>query len=318
MPEFGLPQVAFIALVTLAVVCFAVGLIWLFGRNQVSERLEKVLDPSPGSLVTAPSREPWVETIAKAVRPLAKVSVPDEGWESSAIRRRFMHAGFRGDSAPVLFFAMKTVLALAFPAALWLAKGITGWDPKPQPYVTLMVVLLATGFYLPNFVLNRMVERRQREIFEVFPDAIDLLTICVEAGLGLDAAIARVGDEIRLQSRVLADEFRLVSLEMRAGAGKERALRNLALRTGVEDIDTLVAMLIQSEKFGTSVGDSLRIHSDMLRTKRQQRAEEAAAKIAVKLVIPLVLFIFPSILIVVAGPAIISIGRTMSAVFGTR
>jgi tight adherence protein C len=171
---------------------------------------------------------------------------------------------------------------------------------------------------VPNWALNRRVRLRQREIFEAFPDALDLLTICVEAGLGLDAALARVAREIRLTSRELSDELELVTLEMRAGAGKDRALRNLALRTGVEDIESLVALLVQSERFGTSIGESLRIQSDTLRVKRQQRAEEAAAKISVKLVFPLVLCILPSIFIVVGGPAVIQIGKTFSQVFGVR
>ena len=313
----SLAQIAFLALVIIAAISLAAGLTLLIRRSQVAERLDTII--APGGTIGKEStarRDAWVESFVKAAKPLARVSVPDEGWESSAIRRRFMHAGFRGESAPILFFAIKTALALLFPLLLWLYKGVTGWDPRPQMFVSLLVLCLAVGFYLPNFVLNRMIQARQREIFESFPDAIDLLTICVEAGLGLDAAIARVGTEMRLKSQVLSDELELVSLELRAGAGKERALRNLALRTGVEDIDTLVAMLIQSEKFGTSVGDSLRIHSDMLRVKRQQRAEETAAKIAVKLVLPLVLFIFPSILIVVAGPAMIQIGKSMSSIFG--
>lgn len=314
---FGLTQIqlGIVALFAIAAVSLTVGVFWLFRRSEVSRRLDRVVG-KPTSPLTDTPKDPWVESIVKLARPLAKLSVPDEGWETSALRRRFMHAGLRAESAPVFFFALKTALAIAFPLIIWSIKGATGWDPKPQPFLTAMVVALALGFYLPNFVLNRLVEARQREIFEAFPDAIDLMTICVEAGLGLDAAIARVGEEMRLKSPVLADELQLVSLELRAGAGKERSLRNLALRTGVEDIDTLVAMLIQSEKFGTSVGESLRIHSDMLRTKRQLRAEEAAAKIAVKLVLPLVLCIFPSILIVVAGPAVMSIGKTMSTVFG--
>src|SRR5690606_11946344 len=143
-------------------------------------------------------------------------------------------------------------------------------------------------------------------------------TICVEAGLGLDAALARVAKEIRLESAELADELELVTLEMRAGAGKDRALRNLALRTGVDDIDSLVALLVQSERFGTSIGESLRVQSETLRVKRQQRAEEAAAKIAVKLIFPLVLCILPSIFIVVGGPAVLQIGKTFGTVFGAN
>ena len=144
-----------------------------------------------------------------------------------------------------------------------------------------------------------------------FPDALDLLTICVEAGLGLDAALSRVADEIHIKSAMLAQELQLVLMELRAGFTKERALRNLALRCGVEDIDLLVAMLIQSDRFGTSMGDSLRIHAENLRTKRQQRAEEAAAKISLKLLFPLILMIFPTLMLILVGPAALQIYRAL-------
>jgi tight adherence protein C len=155
------------------------------------------------------------------------------------------------------------------------------------------------------------IKNRQREIFESFPDALDLMTVCVEAGLALDAALARVGEEMRLKSVTLAEELHLVSLEMRAGSSRERALRNLALRTGVEEIDSLVALLVQSDRFGTSVADSLRVHSDGLRTKRRLRAEEAAAKIAVKLLFPLIFCIFPALMLVLLGPSFITMARVL-------
>jgi tight adherence protein C len=148
-------------------------------------------------------------------------------------------------------------------------------------------------------------------LFESFPDALDLMTVCVEAGLAMDAALARVAGEIGMKSRVLSDELSLVTLELRAGSSKEKALRGLAMRTGVEDVDALVAMLIQAERFGTSIAASLRVQSDQLRTKRRQRAEEAAAKIALKLLFPLIFFIFPSLLVVLMGPAFIQIYRVM-------
>ena len=175
----------------------------------------------------------------------------------------------------------------------------------------LIVVLSAIGYFLPNAFLARRIAYRKREIFESFPDAMDLIIVCVEAGLGLDAALARVGEEMHMRSPILGDELHLINLELRAGSSRERALRNLALRTGVEDIDTLVAMLVQSDRFGTSIADSLRVHADSLRTKRRFRAEEAAAKIALKLLFPLIFFIFPSMLLVLLGPAFIGISRIL-------
>jgi tight adherence protein C len=186
------------------------------------------------------------------------------------------------------------------------APGVSG-----QGYLVALLLFATLGYYMPHVILNRIIFVRQREIFETFPDALDLLIVCIEAGLAMDAAINRVADEIQHQSQVLAEELHLVTLELRAGAAKEHALRNFALRTGVEDVDALVAMLIQAERFGTSIADSLRVHADMLRTKRRQRAEEAAAKIALKLLFPLIFCIFPSLLLVLLGPAFIQIYRVL-------
>jgi tight adherence protein C len=177
----------------------------------------------------------------------------------------------------------------------------------------LLAVLLAAaiGYYLPNVVLSRLVFVRQREVFENFPDALDLMTVCVEAGLGTEAALNRVADDIVHKSAVLSDELRLVNLELRAGAPRERALRNLSIRTGVEEVDGFVSMIIQAERFGTSIAQALRVHADMLRTRRRQKAEEAAAKIALKLLFPLIFFIFPSLMLVLMGPAMIQIYRVL-------
>lgn len=177
--------------------------------------------------------------------------------------------------------------------------------------VFVMLVCAALGYMMPNFFLARRITNRQRDIFESFPDAIDLTTVCVEAGLGLDAALARVGAEMRLKSPILGEELHLVNLELRAGSSRERALRNLALRTGIDEIDSLVAILIQADRFGTSVADSLRVHSDNLRTKRRLRAEEAAAKVPLKLLFPVIFCIFPSLLLVLLGPAFIGIYRVL-------
>jgi tight adherence protein C len=158
---------------------------------------------------------------------------------------------------------------------------------------------------LPGMVLARLAKRRQHRIRLSLPDALDLLVVSVEAGLGLDQAIQRVGDELALAHPELAEELRLINLELRAGKARPEALHNLASRTGVEDLASLVAVLVQTDKFGTSVAQSLRVHSDVLRTKRRQRAEEAAAKTGVKMVFPLVICIFPAIWVVTLGPAAI-------------
>jgi tight adherence protein C len=183
---------------------------------------------------------------------------------------------------------------------------------RPQGTMVLLLFAATLGYYIPNIVLTRIVERRQREIFENIPDALDLLTVCVEAGLSLERALVKVASEIHIKSMTLAQELQLVLMEMRAGFTKEKALRNFALRTGVDDVDTLVAMLVQSERFGTSVGDSLRVHSENLRNKRRLLAEETAAKIGLKLLFPLIFCIFPTLMMVLMGPAAIQITRTLA------
>jgi tight adherence protein C len=309
-----------LALVFSAVGILAYGLIYLSQKGKAAERLDTLMltpTASEGDAEDAlVQREAWVKTVARAAAPLAKLSVPSDDWQTSELRRKFIQAGLRHESAPLIFFGAKTGLAILFPTLYWVLNQVSPNAATGSTLFAYLIFLLALGFYLPNLVLRRRTQARQREILETFPDALDLLTICVEAGSSLDSAIDRVSREIRLKSEVLADELGLVVLEMRAGGGKERSLRNLSLRTGVDDVDTLVATLIQSERFGTSVGQALRVHSDMLRTKRQQRAEETAAKIALKLLFPLILFIFPSILIVVAGPAMLRIVKTLPTMFG--
>jgi tight adherence protein C len=188
---------------------------------------------------------------------------------------------------------------------------ISGFDS-----LFLMVGIGAFGFFLPRFILKRMIKERQHRIKVGLPDALDLTVICVEAGLALDQAMMRVGEDLRHAHPELSSEFHLVNLEMRAGKPRVEALQNLAARTGADDIRQLVATLVQTDRFGTSVAQALRVHSDSLRTERRQRAEEQAAKTSIKMIIPLVLFILPSILIVTLGPAIIQLYRTLASAGG--
>ena len=302
-------HIAFLGLVFLAVFGAVILVMRVFAANPVQNRLDAVV----GRPASVPSDQPsqWLAQIIKLSGPLAKLSLPEEGWEKSPLRARFMNAGFRQPSAPALYFAAKTAGAIVFPL---ITSFLISTSNAQYGTNTLLLWLLGTasiGYYLPNLLLKNMVLKRQREVFESFPDALDLMTVCVEAGLAMDAALARVATEIGLKSAVLSEELQLVTLELRAGSSKEKALRNLALRTGVDDVDALVAMLIQSERFGTSIADSLRVQSDQLRTKRRQRAEEQAAKIALKLLFPLIFFIFPSLLVVLLGPAFIQIYRVL-------
>ena len=252
----------------------------------------------------------WLDHLVKLTTPLVKFSA-EEG-DVTAMRVRFITAGWRTATAPALFFAAKSGLTLGLPImAFFVVNQRYHGDVDGSTMLCWLAVAAAAGYYLPDTILKRKIAARQRDIFESFPDALDLMTVCVEAGLAMDAALARVANEIGLKSEILAEELQLVTLELRAGAAKERALRNLAMRTGVADVDALVTMLIQAERFGTSIADSLRVQSDLLRTKRRQRAEEQAAKIALKLLFPLIFFIFPCLLVVLLGPAFIQIYRVL-------
>ena len=296
-------------LIVFAIVCgLATLAMMFFSPRSLRERLAVFMGTAE---ITQLETGGWVERVAKVAQPFTRLSLPQEGWEKSALRTLFMNAGWRTPAASTLYFAAKTVLALGLPGVAALALALSNHTPAGQALLLLLFTCAAFGYYIPNLVLSRIATRRRRDIFETIPDAIDLLTVCVEAGLSLERALIKVAGEIHIKSLVLAQELQLVLMEMRAGFTKEKALRNFALRSGVEDVDTLVAMLIQSERFGTSMGASLRVYSDNLRTKRRMVAEEKAAKIALKLMFPLIFCIFPIVLMVLIGPAAIKIVRTL-------
>ena len=267
------------------------------------------------SMAAVPSeKSQWIETAIKLTGPLAKLTTPRGDWESSPLRLRFLNAGIRHPDARLVYFAAKAVLPLLLATLAFFTLRATN---QSHGVALMFYVMLAAlvGCYSPNLLLHLLVKSRQREIFETFPDAADLMLVCVEAGLGLDAGLTKVADEIKRKSVALAEELHLTNLEMRAGATREKSLRNLALRAGLEEISTFATMMTQADKFGTSIGESLRVFSDDLRHKRQVRAEERAAKIPTKMLFPLVLFIFPSVIMVILGPAIIQIVRTLIPLF---
>jgi len=296
-------QLLFLLVVFIVVVGMVLAGVALFAPAALRDRL-RAFRAMPDQPELAGDSQ-WIERVARAAQPLTKLSLPEEGWERSPLRTKFINAGWRHHSAPTLYFAAKTVLSLGIPALLAMLMAVAQGGVLRNGFLAILFTGAAAGYYLPNFVLSRTAARRRREIFENIPDALDLLTVCVEAGLSMERGLTKVAAEVHVKSIVLAQELQLVLMEMRAGFSKEKALRNFALRTGVEDVDTLVAMLIQSERFGTSMGDSLRVHSENLRQKRSLLAEEAAAKISLKLMIPLIFCIFPTLLVVLMGPAAI-------------
>ncbi|ESH89091.1 type II secretion system protein [Cupriavidus sp. HPC(L)] len=307
-----------LGLVFVAAFGAALGLMLVCSPNRLRARLERLerlggagTAGSGAASGAAQAGGGWSARLSEWARPVSRLALPREGWENSALRVRFMNAGWRGTAAPTLYFAAKTVLALALPLAALVATVGTPLASDGALLAMLLIAICAVGYYLPNAVLARRIVQRKRAVFEEFPDAIDLLTVCVEAGLGLDAALMRVAGELSLRCPVLANELELMLLEMRSGFSKEKALSNLALRTGVDDVESFAAMLVQADRFGTSLGESLRVLSDMLRTKRRMLAEEQAAKIALKLLFPLIFLIFPSLLVVLLGPAFIQIVRVL-------
>ena len=223
---------------------------------------------------------------------------PQNPSDLSKIRQRLVQSGYRNAEAVTVFFGIRIGLALLF-------FGLVSSPLLGRRGVVQALVGAALGYLLPNMALGRMAQRRQHRIRLSLPDALDLLVVSVEAGLGLDQALQRVGQELALAHPELSDELRLINLELRAGKPRSEALRNLAESTGVDDLTSLTAMLIQTDRFGTSVARSLRVHSETLRSKRKQRAEEAAAKTGVKMVFPLVFCIFPAVWVVTIGPAAI-------------
>ena len=241
--------------------------------------------------------EARLQRVVGALKRLGQ-AVPHSPNEMGKLQQRLVRAGFRSHDAVIIFFGLRIGVAL-------LLFGVLGSPILMRPSLPFALAAAGVGYLLPSMVLGRLEKRRQHRIRMGLPDGLDLLVVSVEAGLGLDQAIQRVGEEIAFAHKELSDELRLVNLELRAGKGRTDALRALADRTGVDDLSSLVAMLVQTDRFGTSVAQSLRVHAETMRTKRRQRAEEAAAKTGVKMVFPLVFCIFPAIWVVTIGPAAI-------------
>lgn len=251
------------------------------------------------------------EGLRKAMEFASPYILPKEGWERSRIRARLVHAGYRAPSAMTVFYSTKLLLGVLFPVVVLVAAS---WFPK---FTTLQVLFSAgigsfLGMLTPNAVLDHLFEKRMRLLHNAFPDALDMLVVCVEAGLGLPVAIQRVADELAVSHPELSDELALVNAEIRAGVDRAQALKNLAERTALEDIRGLVTLLAQSLRFGTSIADTLRVYSEEFRDKRMQSAEEQAAKIGTKLIFPLVVCIFPSFFLVAVGPGILGVLKVWS------
>jgi tight adherence protein C len=259
--------------------------------------IDRRLGELTGAIPDEPREGPSFRSIVGALKRVGRVA-PRSVSEMGKLQQRLVQAGYRSHDAIIVFFGLRIGIALIAFAALATSLFV-------RPNLMTALAGCALGYLLPGMVLARLAASRQHRLRLGLPDALDLLVVSVEAGLGLDQALQRVADEIAFAHRELADELRLVNLELRAGKARTDALRALAERTGVDDLSSLVAMLVQTDRFGTSIAQSLRVHAETMRTKRRQRAEEAAAKTGVKMVFPLVFCIFPAVWVVTIGPAAI-------------
>jgi tight adherence protein C len=275
-------------------------------RNPVTLRLRELRLQTQSSLPGNVRRPP---ALLRAIAQLGGFLPAKDG--TDAMRTGLIRAGYRRQDAVMVFLGTKVLCAVAFPV-LWMTIGYALGKPVGN-VMAVSLFLGFVGFYLPTFFVGLRQQQRHGEIMSALPDALDLMVVCVEAGLGLGAAIQRVGLEIRLASGGLSDELALVNQEMQTGVSRMDALRNLAERTGVEDIYSLVAMLIQTDRLGTSIAASLRAHADSMRTRRRQRAEQLARKASIKLAFPLVFLIFPALLVTILGPAGIQLLKALAA-----
>jgi tight adherence protein C len=266
--------------------------------SPASGAIERRLGEVTGTPVKSALESPRYEQIAVGWLKRIGAMAPSSPKEMGKLQQKLTYAGYRGREALVIFFGIRLACALSL-----FALFATPVVMRPNIFVALAAC--GFGYLVPSMLLGRSAKKRQHRIRLGLPDALDLLVVSVEAGLGLDQALQRVSAELAFAHPDLCDELRQINFELRAGKARAEALHNLADRTGVDDISSLVAMLVQTDKFGTSVAQSLRVHSDTVRTKRRQRAEEAAAKTGVKMVFPLVFCIFPAIWVVTIGPAAI-------------
>jgi tight adherence protein C len=300
-------------------VCISLGMLgvyWLVYRPQsaATERLRKLAGRDGGATESAPSmvipdESPATDIAQRLASPINKL-LPPSATEARKLQKQLMHAGFRSSEAPIIYRAIQLASMAGFPL---IVAGVCALMARPLGSALIYIILaFIVGFILPRYFLGRITRTRQRNLRWGLADALDLMVVSVEAGLGLNAAMMKVATELKDVHTAIAIEFELANLEIRVGRDRDEALRNLAERTGVDDLRSLVAMLIQTDKFGTSIAKGLRVFSDSLRTKRRQRAEQEAQKAAVKLLFPLSCFLFPTLFIAILGPAALNLIDVMS------
>ncbi len=311
--------------ITLASFGSAFALVWFVieqlgaRRRHAEERLERfqngsVSEPSESEGGVTPLRSPLGQWLERTAPPLAKHLQPKNERDANRLRLRVVQAGFRSEQALTIYLGIKALSCLA--AALLAGSWVMATVGPGREGLLRMVLILSTAFLLPDLLLMLLTKHRKQAIFLGLPDALDLLVICVEAGMGLDQAMNKVAHQLRRAHPLLAREFLLSNTQLEMGATRVQVLRDLARRNGEPDLESLVSVLVQACKFGSGIAQALRTQSDAMRIRRRQIAEEKAAKCAVKLIFPLVLFIFPGIFVVLIGPATISIIRNFLTLGG--
>jgi len=296
------PEVLIAVVGVFVAMCVVVGTTtsWVLERNSPERRrIRAIAQPAAVGRIAADER--LVETPDPVLARLSRL-LPKSPKEMSQLQRRLTRAGYPSGRAVVIYSIAEIVLPLFL---FFGTVTILGFSAGLLPALVLGVV----GYVAPSFWVGHKVGERQKQIRNGLPDALDLLTVCVEAGSGLDQAIAKASEELRVSHPYLADEFATITTEIRAGMPRIEAMRNFSRRTGVEEVRSLVSMLTQTDRFGTSIGEALRVHADTSRTKRRQNAEERANKIGVKLVFPLALCLFPALYVVCFGPVVVQIYR---------
>jgi len=313
---FGNSDVLLINLAVFISVVLLVGVVLLIflNRNTASRRLGKFLQEDVPA--TRPKKTRLLEeedhgVVAKFTTSMHGLLSPSDADGQKKARIRLMQGGFRTQKSYRIYFALKLVLACLLPV-LFLLRGMF-YALTPQ-ILLVCLILAIVGYFIPAIALSLIIQKRKQGILRALPDALDLMVICVESGLGLDMTFKRVGDELRSLNKDLSDEFYLVNREIRAGRPRSESLKNMSLRTGVDEVSNLVTLMVQTSRFGTSMATALRVHADAMRIKRRQIAEEKAAKVAVKLTLPLIMFIFPAILVVLLGPAGLKVAKILMPV----
>jgi tight adherence protein C len=286
-------------------------------KPRTDQRLEEMRDPSIRRRKEedrSKNTGAMAKMLESATPALAKPLLPKSEKDASKLKLKLAHAGFRSEGAQSIFLGLKIVgLIVGLIIGGGTAVLMSGFT-----YTALFrLVMIAGGmFYMPDGILWFLAKKRKEAIFFGLPDALDLMVVCVEAGLGLDQAMRKVSEEMKKSYRVIADEFGLCNFQMQVGKSRQEVLHDLGNRSGVDDLRSLASIIIQADKFGSSIAQALRVQSDSMRTRRRQMAEEKAAKTAVKLIFPLVLFIFPGIFVILVGPAAITMMREMFPVMG--